>query len=262
MGAGRTGRTSSFTAVSAGFEEFTNLLDRAPPTTLPHIPAFGTYIQLHARNGRFLNACRSARTLMDYLQPMKKQNYRSMTGTEVARVRAVATPLAVYEALLDKGIIQEVISISEYKRWEALTSRRLEIGLMYMMQLVSGCRVSELLALKWSDLYMGVGFMVQGKKGSNSRLVVVSGYSGLFSKMREQRCDVFQGLSYGIIYRYYIRHGVVKKMRQNVRRTVTHSGRYDFVERLMKMGCTDEQIKDVIGHKSIKSTMKYIGKIK
>jgi len=122
----------------------------------------------------------------------------------------------------------------------------------------SGLRVSEICSLEPRRILNDKQVLVKGAKGSGDRVCTLRWSEGL---------QYFQGagwsnFSYGLdryyIYRLCRKMGVYAHIIGNKNQAVTHAGRHQYVAQLEKQGLTPEEIKTVIGHKSVKSTMHYL----
>lgn len=125
--------------------------------------------------------------------------------------------------------------------------------------IANGCRIGEILALNWSNVLPNGMAFVSGEKGSNARMI----FTGLlpsqvvFGKAKAGNTKVFPQ-SYQQVYHYAVMAGLSKKLSNRKNRSVTHTGRYNIVSSAANsLGL--QAAKEIIGHKSKKSTLCYLG---
>lgn len=192
---------------------------------------------------------------------MKKQTYQDMANQYHSRTLSVPSPIAINTTLLQAGLLEELMSADDFYRWEQMTRIRVELGLCFVIQLFNGCRINEVLKLKWSSEFMGIGFSSKGSKGSSARLLICPGYSSLLLSKSDINEDIFRGLTYSTIRRYYISFGCYYDQGPGERKIVTHLNRYNYIDRLRAGGNDIENIADIVGHKVSKNTSIYLKKI-
>lgn len=128
--------------------------------------------------------------------------------------------------------------------------------------IANGCRIGEILALNWSNVLPNGMAFVSGEKGSNARMI----FTGLLptqvviGKAKAGNTKVFPQ-SYQQVYHYAVMAGLSKKLSNRKNRSVTHTGRYNIVSSVTNsLGL--QAAKEIIGHKSKKSTLCYLGNAK
>lgn len=193
---------------------------------------------------------------------MKKQTYTSMLGFDQPRLNALTHPREVFANQLQLPIIESTLSKTELTRWTTLSALRIELGLLYYLLLLNGCRVSELLSLRGNDINTRGNIIIKGKKGSGSRMIVTNGYETFLQRKMGSPCLLFLGLNYNNVYRKFIENGIIMKGGKNERNIVTHAPRYAFVTMLQQQNKSIEESSEIIGHKSSKNTLRYQEKAK
>jgi integrase len=179
-------------------------------------------------------------------------------GPEFDRTLTEPIPTELYSKLYQVGVIKDLLSEPDYLRFEQLMKYRKELAIIYLIQLFNGCRINEVLKLKWSDSFMNVAFISEGSKGSNARLLILPGFEMLLERKRESNLNLGYGLNYNSIHRIYLKFGIFLDAKGMKRKIVTHSLRYRFVDLLDKQNTKLEDIKSIIGHKVSKSTEHYL----
>lgn len=134
------------------------------------------------------------------------------------------------------------------------------LSMFYLGLLVSGCRVRELLSVKWSDVSVYGQVIISGSKGSSSRAFSIPGYDIILIDFRERHQDPFFCLSYSYIYRSFLRHGISQESSTGDRRKVAHSLRYQAISGMYDQTGEMQKVADIIGHRTVKTTDYYLRK--
>lgn len=187
-----------------------------------------------------------------------KQNYNNMLSPNQSRVKSDIGLSEVYEVLLTQGTISNLYGGINYSRWDALTRRDWKLGLFYHLQYLNGARASEVLSCRWDKMYLSLGFLVDGAKGSRNRLLLSTGYEKWFTKLNKSKGLVFNGYTYNSIYYEYRKIGIIEKVEGKRNDRVTHINRYNFIRHLQMQGLTDKEIQNLVGHNSLMSTKGYM----
>lgn len=193
---------------------------------------------------------------------MKKQTSRTVRLLNNVRYKPNSRLDEVYNKHLQTGIIEDILTKEDYLRYVQLTNERLELGLLYILLKVNGCRFSEVINLTFSDAIFGVAFIVAGTKSSRGRYIFAPGYSEWLSVNENKEGRVFEGLNYCNVRRWFIKYGVFSSVQGKGRLVVTHLPRYQFIDEALRVGRGVDLVRDVVGHKISKTTELYIAKIK
>lgn len=144
---------------------------------------------------------------------------------------------------------------------DLLLSKRSELGVYFdlaYIQLVGGFRVSDVLGIQWDKIINDTDILVGQGKGSEHRRVHVPECSRLLRDCRISKRHPFSGISRFQVYRLYKRLGIVVMSKKGGNNSVTHAMRKLFVRDTNLRADSLVQVKEAIGHKSIKSTEKYV----
>lgn len=172
-----------------------------------------------------------------------------------------AIPNEVYATHLQLDTIKELLTNEDYLRFEQLLNFRKEIALGYLIQLFNGCRINEVLKLKWSDNFMNIGFISEGSKGSNPRLLICPCAENLLKFNQDKKTNVLIGVNYNIIHRIYLKYGIWRSQGKDSNKIVTHLHRYNYIQNLKLKNTSTEAIKNIVGHKVTKTTEHYLNKL-
>jgi integrase len=116
-----------------------------------------------------------------------------------------------------------------------------------------GFRVSEVLAIKWSDITSDGRVLVRGLKGSSDRFFFDSFTKSFLLLARASKVDPFAGMNRFQVYRYCKLHGYMVQKEGRVNVSVTHSFRENYVREMKELTEEKEVLKVALGHKSINS---------
>lgn len=183
---------------------------------------------------------------------MKKQTY------DILRTSSVRILCELFTKQLQPYVFKELLTPEQYRRWESMRRESEYLAMFYLGLLVSGCRVRELLNVKWSDISVFGQVIISGSKGSSSRAFSIPGYDIILIGFRDRQQNPFFCLSYGYVYRSLIRHGVSQESGTGGRRKIAHSLRYSTVEALMSQTEDVKKVADIIGHRTQKTTEYYL----
>ena len=125
------------------------------------------------------------------------------------------------------------------------------------IQLRSGCRVSEVLAIGCEDVFINNSILIKGAKGSSNRVVSVYDCFDYLWKCKVSGIVPFQEWDRFRVYRDYKKLGIGKVFDGKKNMSVTHFFRHSF-NRLLKESGVDQDTRSLhLGHKSKKSIKYY-----
>ena len=129
------------------------------------------------------------------------------------------------------------------------------------LQFLFGLRISEALQIDHSQVMFNGAINIRGLKGSNDRFVYPVKYRDFWLQVKRSNSSPGQYYNRFYFYRLYKKIGISGLLSFNKNHSVTHYMRYMYVLQLLKETDNVESIKNLLGHKSIKSTMHYIEKL-
>lgn len=135
-----------------------------------------------------------------------------------------------------------------------------QAGAVYLVQRMSGCRVSEALALCTSDIVLPDTLIIRALKRSRSRAVRFPEFGPQLALLISTSIHPLFRLSYRQIYRQYRNAGIIEIRPDNRYNRVTHSLRKDFIQAVQLVSNDIGITADVVGHKSKRSTIIYLKK--
>lgn len=130
------------------------------------------------------------------------------------------------------------------------------IELMYLY----GLRISEVLSIKSTDVSTIGHIKIRSKKGSNFRVITSLYFPSYWSLEFRLSLPLSDYYSRFYFYRLFKKMGYYQKLSGHNNFSVTHYFRHRLVTDLKSQGFSLQDIKDFLGHKSIKSTEYYYGK--
>lgn len=130
------------------------------------------------------------------------------------------------------------------------------------LQLLYGLRITEVLRIDYTAITSLGSIRIRGLKSSEDRLVTPVIYQSFWLKMRTA-CTCFpSSLNRFYFYRLYKRIGLYDVFGSNKNKSVTHMLRYNYVCSLIQSDMNIFEIQQLLGHKSINSTIHYVDNIR
>jgi len=132
-------------------------------------------------------------------------------------------------------------------------------ALVYVLK-YSGCRISELLNVVGSDVMSDTEFLIRGLKGSASRTLRFPELSPMLVEARKFPERHLFLTRYITLYRFLLSCGYYSHVRGNKNRAVAHSFRYAKIRALSDVTRDDKVTADCIGHRSKRTSHRYLQK--
>lgn len=120
-----------------------------------------------------------------------------------------------------------------------------------------GLRISEVLNINATDIFPNGQIRIRGAKGSEDRMIYAIRSRKLFEFMRINQLSLPSTYNRFYFYRLFKKKGIYAQFGGNFNNSVTHYFRYSYILELLKQGLQLDQIRKIIGHKSINSTIHY-----
>lgn len=211
--------------------------------------------------------------LLEYLTEEKKLSDRSVNYyNSVIRF--------VYEVTLDKLINKKQLPMRKKKKgvYKVLTKEELstffdlvdnyKFKTIFMLAYGSGLRIGEIVNLRDEDIdSKNMRIFIREGKGNKERYTILSNKSlemlrEYWTKYRQhkRKGKIFLSESGEAITEYVIRtHFRKYRKKAKISSKVTmHTLRHNFATNLIEKGATIIQVKELMGHSNIRSTMEYI----
>lgn len=206
----------------------------------------------------FVDKFRQDQEIEDFLRlfGQKDEKYRNQV-----RVKAVKSPSAQIAELCEKWKTKEpqinVKSLLDNPKsgLSSVDKAVLELQFLY------GLRISEVLNIKPTDIGSNGNIQIKGLKGSENRVVYAVRFRNFWEQMRVNNFQLPNSYNRFYFYRLYKKKGIYQAFGKNRKSSTTHYLRYLYIQELLTQGIELEQIKLIIGHKSIKSTIHYVSNI-
>jgi len=142
-----------------------------------------------------------------------------------------------------------------------LTNQSEELGNLFAFQYETGCRISEALSIKHSDILRDASVKICGLKNSSDRIVNCSRIANYLLQCRKIKKNPFSTFNRFFIYRKWKNSGVLFESNSSSKKSVTHALRQLKAENIRNIDSSELLISQSIGQKSSKNA-KYYGKSK
>jgi integrase len=121
----------------------------------------------------------------------------------------------------------------------------------------TGCRISEVLQLRPTDVSNNGTIRLPALKGSKTRIITPGSWSAFFLEHRLSLPLVEMGFDRHYFYRLFKRLGIYSRVGHRGKNSVTHYFRHKLAAELRDDGFEVQDIATALGHKSTKSTVSY-----
>lgn len=135
------------------------------------------------------------------------------------------------------------------------------VSMAYNIQMRSGCRASEVLALQWADIFTNGDVYIKSTKRGVPHIVRMPDLSPIFAIYRGDPSSHVIPITYRKLYLAYRRAGINVKVRHGSKNNaVTHAPRHalaqqHFLESNKSALCAGHSL----GHKSLTAIIHYLG---
>lgn len=206
----------------------------------------------------FVNRFKSDSIIEDF---EKLQNSKSKQSLNQIPVKSVLSPSAQIEKLF-LNRFQDLPDINVNHLLSNKRSGLCQVDKSVLeLQFLYGLRISEVLNVKWSDINENCQIFITGKKGSNDRVVYPVKFANFWMFLREKKVNIPSSYNRFYFYRLYKKKGLYVHLTGHRNLSVTHFLRYKYLVSLLAQDLEVEKVKQLIGHKSIKSTIHYVEQI-
>lgn len=188
------------------------------------------------------------KALLNWLYPARKTR----------QVKSVSTPNAPTRKLceIDNNLVSILKDILAKREW-LLTKNRL-LWYIIEIQLISGCRISEVLAINPQDISLSGHVVIRGKKGSTNKTIYVSDSRAYLAQCKELRIRPFKDFDRFFVYRQYKKLGIYFTFEDKSKSSVTHFFRQCNARLLEASEIDLNSIQGFLSHKSESSTSYYV----
>lgn len=121
----------------------------------------------------------------------------------------------------------------------------------------TGCRISEVLDLKSTDISEDWFVKIRGSKGSNNRIIKIQPPPFWINFNRQTPYYLFQEFSRFYIYRVCRANNLILKVEGMKHYSVTHSFRHYYATQLLRFQDEENSAGKELGHKSNRSILHY-----
>lgn len=166
------------------------------------------------------------------------------------RITSVPTPSAQTLGLCVAGPGDGQLAKQIASSMATLARSNPPVHLLAMIMLESGCRVSEALQIRSTDVTLQGRIMISAKKGGHDRIVKINVPGINWAMIKSGPAMIFQGISRFHVYREFKRSGLSFVMEGRSKASVTHLFRHYVAHDLYTADKSNETIKTGLGHKS------------
>jgi len=135
-----------------------------------------------------------------------------------------------------------------------------EIDCIIFLLSISGCRIREILNLRGRDIVDSQTIIIHGLKRSASRMIRVPELTPLLSRAIMYPDLTLFHHNYIYVYRACLARGIFSRHQNSKHRSVTHLLRYNKISQLRAVAENTKTVADCIGHRTEKTTQKYLDK--
>lgn len=122
----------------------------------------------------------------------------------------------------------------------------------------SSCRISEALEIFPGNIDKLHRVKIIEKKTKSTRIIHTSYSREIVKYMRENSVNVWQNVNRFYVYRIFKMVGISEKFGKNQKSSVTHLIRHASALESIRQGFSETDAKEILGHKNINSTKKYL----
>lgn len=176
----------------------------------------------------------------------------------ILRVKSVKSSSAQFAGLCEGGNEISQGNFSPANNFVKNKKINIMLRAMASLQIIYGLRISETLNIMSRDVSSNYQINIKGLKGSNSRTVIAVEHRDFWDRFRQSNIKMSDCYNRYHVYRIYKQYGIYAKFGTNIKNSVTHSLRHSVIQEMKSNGIENEDIKQFIGHKSIKSTLHYV----
>jgi len=175
-------------------------------------------------------------------------------GKELAGLKPVAQSPGLYGAGYEPGQLTDQVMAFFRKNTTEPEYVKAVIELLFLY----GIRISEALAVSYTDISPAGVIYVKGQKGSNDRFVRPVSYAHFWAFVRDTKVSYTGIYSRFYIYRVLRKYGFASFYGDNVNMSVSHMFRHEFARDLMGRFGDIEKVQKGLGQKSKKSAEFYV----
>lgn len=180
-----------------------------------------------------------------------KSKSEQHTNSVLRPIAPTATVCGINESM-NEDLKNALISI------EAMKAKHKREARLALFLLETGCRVSEALQLSWANVDALGRVRIEGKKGSNARILFSPSLVSWLLQVRAYKMEMWEGLNRFYIYRVFKLYGIGKAFGNNEKMSITHYFRH--LNAIIAREITSEvgEISALLGHKKQKNTEIYL----
>lgn len=181
------------------------------------------------------------------------------TSTYQLRSKPAPTPSAQTTRLRSDITQAQEVNLVSVTTKERIKLESYPLAMLIEFMEASGCRVSEALSIKSTDITQMGHVKIKAKKGSNDRVISSGMATEYMRDCYKKKKSPFDGWSRHFVYRQFKKYNIGTKYKGKSKASVTHSLRHQVAKSIQKAGMNITDSQNALGHKSIKSTEYYHG---
>lgn len=214
---------------------------------------------------------------LEYCKKVKKQNGKPLSNTTINKGLEILKKMfniAIDNDLIEKNPCKGVtklkqkqhviryLTVDEEKRlFEKCKGRNEYLRNIMKFALLTGCRKSEILNLKWDNVILDLEYIniVETKSNKNRQIPLVKELKNILSEMSENKISeyVFTNPDTLANYKDISKSFNTLCKNANVKNFRFHDFRHTAGTRLTCQGVDIASVKDILGHADVSTTMRY-----
>ena len=188
----------------------------------------------------------------------KKMKNKNVTSSAI-RLTKSGSKLPAHSTTLYESVSQLDRAVSAvYEQLELVKRLDIDVWVISRLQFLFGLRISEALSILGSDIDRYGRIVVQGQKGSSSRLVVDTELIKFWLSRRLLLSQPVFTVNRFYVYRVYCKVGLKSEIEGSKYNAVTHYPRHLFVKQMQKSTNDIEETRLLVGHKKSSNTKRYL----
>lgn len=173
-------------------------------------------------------------------------------------IKSVSNPTAQNNTLCEPPIKCAIAPGENFHLTHLMNAEPVPVRVIVRLLVDYGLRISEILAIKPTDITADGRIIIKGSKRSSNRLVVCHEHKDFLINIRNGSYNYFAVYDRFQIYRILKKYNVVSLNQYGSKNAVCHQFRYKFVTDVNAVTNNIDSTALLIGHKSSSNTKKYL----
>jgi len=180
--------------------------------------------------------------------------------TNNIRTKSVSKPIAQTTTLCDRVNVLDTITSNLEAAIYSDSSIPNSLKCLIEILSTSGCRVSQALQIKGSQISLSGRILIKAVKGGNDTIIQISKYKSFLISQRTNNNEIFDIYNRFFVYRFLKKKGIFFKFQNSSKTSVTHFFRHALAVDVNNLSHNANLIASSLGHKSLNSQKYYMQK--